>query len=105
MPLVHRTDGGGCFSLDFGHPNLPIDASVEIDGRALTLAEAGLMSLQIQDRAGSSGYHIPAGTLLVHDGRRSSAARTEISTLDIAPSIIAALGLAPPAHMRRAVSL
>lgn len=104
-PLDYRTDGDGFFSLDFGQINLPDDAAVEIAGETCSMEEAGLANMEIQDRAGSSAYHIPEGTLIVYDGTAPSRDRPQISALDIAPSILASFDIAPPEYMRAAAAL
>ena len=104
-PVVFRSDGHGLFSIDFGQTDLPDDAQVEIMGRGMTMAVAGLSNMEVQDRAGASAYHIPQGTLIVYDGIGATGDRPEISTLDVAPFVLSSLGVTPPAYMRPTFAL
>jgi hypothetical protein len=78
-----------------------------IDDHRVSFAEIGFASVEIQDSAGQSAYHIPQGALLIYDPHTqpTSALRPEISTLDIAPAILQAFGVAPPAYMRQETPL
>lgn len=92
------------FSVRLGHPDLhrrPV--AVEVAGQPSTLAELGLANVEIEDRSYVTAYHIPQGMLLIHDPRQSvrSTHRTQISTLDIAPSILRHFEVAVPPYMQR----
>jgi hypothetical protein len=106
-PIVFRESANGFFSIDFGHPNLSSDDCVGLDGQPIALQLLGLRNEPIQDSAGLSADHIPEGCLIVydprwhvHDGRRP-----EISTLDIAPSILRNYAVKTPGYMNRPLPL
>ena len=66
-------------------------------------AKIGFRNVEIEDSAGQSAYHVPHGVLLIHDPQRSAApqARTQLSTLDVAPMLLNRLGMPPQPGMRR----
>lgn len=97
--LSHRISGEGFFSVDFGHPNLR-DTVVMVGNEVVSLADCGLENVEIQDRSGTTAYHIPEGTLMIYDGRSRDDSKTQASTLDIAPYILAKFGVERPAYMR-----
>jgi hypothetical protein len=98
-PITHAVDGGGLFSLEFGHADDAI-GEVTVGGDVVDAADLGLERVRIEDEAGSSAYHIPQGSLFVYDPRRpdGDTHRPEVSTTAIAPAILAALGVDLPAH-------
>jgi hypothetical protein len=73
----------------------------------VAFAELGFTNVPIEDSAGQSAYHVPQGALMIHAPARAMAARTrsEISTLDVAPMILANYGIAAPSYMRGAAPL
>jgi hypothetical protein len=98
-PLVHGVDGSGLFSLEFGQADDAI-GDVVVAGEVVPPAVVGLERVTIEDEAGSSGYHVPEGSLFVYDPRHPSADRSRgrVSTTAIAPAILAALGVESPGH-------
>lgn len=105
-PLAWHGDGAGFYRLDFGQPNTPDDLAIAIGDAVVDPATAGLRRVEITDRSGTTAYHIAAGTVIaLGAGTAPSRGRREISTLDIAPHILARLGVAPPAYMRPAGAL
>jgi hypothetical protein len=55
----------------------------------------------IEDKSASTAYHIPQGTTLIYSADSAGTPRTEISTLDLAPSILQNFGVAIPSYMRK----
>jgi len=93
----------GFFCMAFGESNLGPDAEfLELQGKRLPFAGVGLRNVSIEDESGSSGYHVPAGALLIYDprGRRGDGARRHLQTTEIAPTLLARLGVTPPGYMR-----
>jgi hypothetical protein len=71
----------------------------------LTFAEMGLASVPHEDGVYLTGSHIPQGAMLVYDPRRANPGqRQQISTLDIAPSLISQFGIQPPSYMQRPIA-
>lgn len=103
-PLSYREKDGGFFSLDFGHKNLHGKPEyVHLVGERVAFDELGLRNVEIQDKSGTTAYHIPRGCLFVYDPRDrnpdNGRVRTEISALDIAPSILNNYNIRPPTYM------
>lgn len=107
-PVSFRSVGHGLVSLDFGQDNLDSSATAELDGTTMRFSDLGLTNVEIEDKSGTSAYHIPAGCLFIYDPRQQrapSASREQVSTLDIAPSILGNFGIQRPAYMRPAANL
>lgn len=107
-PLSFREAGDGFFSIDFGQKNLydkPQHATV--GGRAVPFADLGLTNVEIEDKSGANAYHIPEGCLLIYDPRERSAkdARPQVSTLEIAPTVLRNFDVPVPDYMRSPVAL
>jgi hypothetical protein len=106
IKAVEKEDG--FFSLHLGQPNLYDQPQyLTIDGRQVPFAEAGLKNVEIDDKSGTSGYHVPEGTLLIYDGTdlRPKTGRPQISNLEIAPTILRNFGLEVPDYMKRPAAL
>ena len=100
---TYREGNSGFISIDFGQDNLDPSAPVELFGRPVTLASVGLANVEIHDRSGTSAYHIPQGCLFIYDPREQAPKATatqQVSTLDIAPSILRNFGVEVPSYMR-----
>jgi hypothetical protein len=71
------------------------------------MSELGIDPVVIEDRTGSSAYHIPNGTLLIYDpaNRSPKPGYTQISTEDIAPTILQNYSVPVSGYMRNAVPL
>jgi hypothetical protein len=104
-PLGFKRSDNGFFSLDFGQANLhDRPDAVTIAGEARPLASLGLETVEIEDRSGTTAYHVPEGVLAVYDPTRPPAgdgARPEVSVLEVAPAVLQALGVERPAYMAR----
>jgi hypothetical protein len=101
-PLAVQRRDGGFFTLDFGQPNLhgrPDAAAVA--GEPRSLDSLGLEAVEIEDRSGTTAYHVPEGVLAVYDPARSAGTggRPEISVLEVAPALLRRFGVEPPDYM------
>jgi hypothetical protein len=104
-PLRYRRTDGGFFAMDLGHANMHTRPTpVRYGGGRHPLAEFGMKAVEIEDRSGTTAYHVPEGILAVYDPRGMAsrpADRPRISTLEIAPALLTGCGVAPPAYMAR----
>jgi hypothetical protein len=102
--LSFRERDRGFFSLDFGHANLYETASAaRLHGVDMSFEQLGLANVEIQDKSGTTAYHVPQGCLIVYDPRSAATApaRAQISTLDIAPALLRNFAVPIPPYMRR----
>jgi hypothetical protein len=107
-PLRYRETEGNFFSIDLGHPNLHLaEPLIVCSGRHVSFAEAGLQTVRIDDKSGSTAYHIPQGSLLIYDPLRpaNNRGRTQVSTLEIAPTLLRNYAVPVPSYMRAPVTL
>lgn len=108
-PIGAREHHRGVFSVQFGHINLEnAEIEVRLRGVPIDFADLGLINQRIQDEAGSNAYHIPDGSMIMFDPRErsvSAAERPAISTIEIAPALLANFSIAIPSYMRRAGAL
>ena len=101
-PIIHSEHTEGVFMVKFGHINLDEDTlSVEVEGKPIDWRSAGLKVTPIQDATGSYAYHVPEGIVLVWDpeDERAETVNETIPTQAIAPAMLQAYGVTPPAHM------
>jgi hypothetical protein len=112
-PLRYRRGDDGFFAIDLGHANMHTRPTpVRYEGGRHTLAEFGMEAVEIQDRSGTTAYHVPQGILFIYDPQRfappaTSAAsaeaagtrRPQISTLEIAPALLATFGIPAREYM------
>ena len=78
--------------------------AVAFDGEPRTLASLGLEAVEIEDRSGTTAYHVPEGILAVYDPTRpppANGTRPEVSVLEVAPTLLQTLGVDPPSCMTR----
>lgn len=104
QPVQFRPKEHGFFSIDMGHPNLDANNTrVTLGSNSWTLEECGLRNTEIEDKSGTSAYHIPEGCLFIYDPQDRSVknGRPTISTLDIAPAILRNFGTERPEYMTR----
>lgn len=107
-PLSFRESTGGFFSLDFGHANLyDQPQQAKLGERMISFADLGLRNTEIEDKSNASAYHIPQGCLLIYDpnNREPKKTRSQVSTVEIAPTILKNYSVAIPPHMRKPVPL
>jgi hypothetical protein len=103
QPLHFRQSDNGFFSLEFGQANLHDRPDVvTVAGAARPITSLGLETVEIEDRSGTTAYHVPEGILAIYDPARPPAGngeRPEVSVLEVAPAILQVLGVEPPAYM------
>ena len=104
-PLHFKESDNGFFSLEFGQANLHDRPDVvTVAGEPRPMASLGLETVEIEDRSGTTAYHVPEGILAIYDPSRPPAAtagRPEVSVLEVAPAILQTLSVDPPAYMTR----
>lgn len=103
-PMKYEKKEGGFFELIFGQANIdPEKDKLLIDGREVSYEAVGLELTQVEDEAGSTGYHISEGILLVYDpqDKKPKTSFNTISTTEIAPAILTNYGLEVPDYMKR----
>jgi hypothetical protein len=110
VPVVFRESENGFFSIDFGQQNLHMkpEACATLHGRSIGFEALGLSNIEIEDKSGSTAYHVPQGALMIYDPADRTArdaARPQISTLELAPSLLLTFGAPVPAYMRRPAPL
>jgi hypothetical protein len=90
----------GFFGLCLGQADVARPVA-DLHGSEVAFETLGLSSVAIEDGTNTNAYHVPEGVLLVHrPGAASpSAARRPVSTLEIAPALLSALGITPPPYM------
>jgi len=88
----------------FGQENLSSENEyVVLNGKRLSFEALGLKNTAIEDTAGSTGYHIPEGMLLVYDPKKrvSETVRTEVGTTELAPMILSRFDIQAPDYMQK----
>jgi hypothetical protein len=91
-----------------GQTNMdPTRDRVTLNGEIQGFGDLGMVNVEIEDKSGSSAYHIPEGCLFVYDPKERSLKRDrpEIATTEIAPSILRNFGAAVPDYMPRPATL
>lgn len=106
--IRYRESGGGFFSIDIGNPWRKDEPLVgELAGRAIALSDLGIELVEIDDKANTSAYHIPQGTLLIYDPLEKSTkpGYTQINSKELAPTILRNYGVLAPGYMMPAAPL
>ena len=107
-PLVFRRADDGFVSMDWGHSNLHgVPDAVRVAGRVREIASLGLRVVEIEDRSDTTAYHVPQGVLAIYDPQRPGSGqsqREELSVLNIAPTILATLGVPVPGYMQAPIT-
>lgn len=101
--VIYRDSRHGFFSIEIGQRNLDTDGlRLRLRGRRVSLDELGMTNVDVEDKTGSNAYHIPQGSLLVYDpcDLAPKAERTQISALELAPTILSNYSVPIPAYMR-----
>lgn len=92
----------GFFEFAFGPlQNYTGPEVAQLDGRAVSFADMGLGNVPHEDGVYLTADHIPQGAFIVYDLRSERRAkRVQISTLDIAPTILENFAVSRPDYMR-----
>jgi hypothetical protein len=70
-PLHFKESDNGFFSLGFGQANLHDRPDVvTVAGEPRPMASLGLETVEIEDRSGTTAYHVPEGILAIYDPSR-----------------------------------
>lgn len=107
-PVYFREAENGFFSIDLGQEGFLTKPNVaQLAGREVPFQKLGIAPVEIEDKTHSSAYHIPQGTLLIYDPRdRGPKPRfTQMSTEEVAPSLLENFAIPVPGYMRSPVSL
>ncbi len=110
QPIEWHIKDSGFFNIRLGQENLYEDSCrIELLGKEMTIADLGMENVEIQDKSNTTAYHIHSGSLVIYDPKNRDlplqSRRTQISTLDVAPFILAQMGIPVPDYMRRRVML
>jgi predicted AlkP superfamily phosphohydrolase/phosphomutase len=64
-------------------------------------------NVKIQDRCGATAYHIPQGSFIIYAPAKGLNGNlvANVSTTDIAPTILRNFNVAVPAYMNKGISL
>ena len=92
----------GFFDLVFGQTN--IDPKVDelvVGGESCRYEDLGFSLTEVEDGAGSTGYHIPEGILVVYDPQdlTPKSVTQPASTTDVAPALLEHFGVDVPDYM------
>jgi hypothetical protein len=106
QPVHSRQKAEGFYSLDIGLPNLEESKiKIELMGELIPLEHSGMENVKIQDRCGATAYHIPQGSLIIYapafglNGKEI----TNISTTEIAPTILHNFNVSRPSYMSKSI--
>ena len=93
----------GFCMLHLGQENLKVEHEfAEINGTQLKFKDVGLYNTIIEDAAGSTGYHIPDGILLIYNPTEDGkSVDTTMPTTEIAPLLLQNFKVAIPDYMTR----
>jgi hypothetical protein len=107
-PIATELDDEGFFQFDFtpfqGYEGAPI---AQFNGETLPFSALGLDLIVHEDGVYLTADHIPQGALLCYDPQHqpAPAQRTQISVLDIAPSLLKLIDVPIPAYMNAPMDL
>jgi hypothetical protein len=106
-PIEFREREDGFFHIDFMYQGYQGPASVELDGVKISFAEIGIVNTEHEDGVYLTADHIPQGVMLIYNLKQttSNRERTQISTLDITPSILDNFSISIPDYMNRTPNL
>jgi hypothetical protein len=107
-PIYFREAEGGFFSIDLGQEGFLTKPQVaDVGNRQVPFAELGMKPVEIDDKSHSSAYHIPNGTLLIYDplDRSPKPGFTQISTTEIAPTLLDNYSVPIPSYMTKPIVL
>ena len=106
QPIHSRQKAEGFYSLDIGFPNLDESKiKIQIMGQVIPLEHSGMKNVKIQDRCGATAYHIPNGSLIIYAPAFGLNGKdiANISTTEIAPSILHSLNVPKPSYMYKSI--
>lgn len=106
--LNYSYRGDGVFNISLGQPNLTDELTkVSYDGQPVSMADVGLVNLNVQDEAAANAYHVPQGSLIFYDpdARRPAIDATSVSTREIAPAILRNFNVPRPSYMLQSGSI
>jgi hypothetical protein len=98
-PLSAKQVSPGFFSIYMQIDDYRGEKILHVRGKELPFHEAGIGLIRHEDGIQYSAYHTNEGAIAVYDSRRTRELPPEVDALDIAPSILRALGVGPPAQM------
>ena len=80
----------------------PEEEFARVGGVGMSFEKLGIVNGRVDDQAGSSGYHVPEGSLTIYDPSHaySDADRPRVSTLDVAPFVLDFFDIENPSYMR-----
>lgn len=88
------------------HNNIDIE-SINVDGKNVSIADAGLVIDAIQDMSGSTAQHVPGGCCFVFNGISDLSAHSDLDIehdlVSVTSSILSALDVDSEAYMRNPV--
>jgi hypothetical protein len=106
-PIRYTEAGHDFVMISLRHKNLTGVNTVQVGERVLSFEALGLSNTPIEDMSGPSAYHIPQGCLVIYDpqDRAPKVGRAEISTCELAPTLLERFGAPRPDYMRKPVAL
>ena len=111
-PLEYAESDNGFFCMWWGQANLQDQSGfLTLDGQVVSLEDFGMEFVTTDEGTGSNAYHIPQGMMLHYDPKSKPkvngkpATRSQISTLEIAPTILKNYSAPIPEYMRSPVSI
>lgn len=97
------------FCIRLGHEDLYKKPQyVQLNGQEISFEDMGLINEEIEDKSNTTAYHIPQGSLFIYnprDQRPKNTRRSQVSTLDIAPTILKNFSVPIPEYMKHPASL
>ncbi|PCJ82468.1 MAG: hypothetical protein COA57_13125 [Flavobacteriales bacterium] len=95
----YREHANGFFSVDLGHPNLT-SAEISVNGQEISIDQSGLENVEIQDKSGTTAYHIPEGICFAyHPSFNENGTQTTISSAEICPMLLNNFNVKVPDYM------
>jgi hypothetical protein len=106
-PIRYTEAGNNFVMISFRCTDLAGVDTVQVGERVQSFEALGLSNTPIEDTSGTSAYHIPQGCLLIYDPQDCApkAGHAEISTCEIAPTLLERLCTPRPNYMRKPVTL
>lgn len=100
--VVYREGEQNFFSVSFGQMNLdPKTSRVTLRGELRSFEAMGLSQVEIEDKSGTTAYHVPEGSLVIYDPRDLSLKEKgqPVATTEIAPALLRHFGVSVPGYM------